>query len=102
NRARYYSPFLGRYLSRDPVEIVAGLNFYLYAANDPINQTDVLGLIGFWQGVLAGAAIVAGAALVIVAAPVVAAAVVAVAAGGAIAASTIGAAAAVVAGTALV
>jgi RHS repeat-associated protein len=101
NRARYYSPRLGRYLSRDPLEIVAGLNFYLYAGNDPINNADPLGLIGFWQGMLAGAAVVAGVAILVVAAPVVAAAVVAVAAGGAIAAGTIGAAAAVVGGAAL-
>lgn len=101
NRARYYDPSLGRYLSRDPLEFAAGINFYSYAGNDPINSADPLGLIGFWQGVLAGAAVVAGVALLVVAAPIVAAAVVAVAAGSAIAAGTALAAAGVVAGGAL-
>ncbi|MGB9178336.1 MAG: RHS repeat-associated core domain-containing protein, partial [Pyrinomonadaceae bacterium] len=35
NRFRYYSPILGRYLSRDPVTYLSGLNFYAYASNNP-------------------------------------------------------------------
>jgi RHS repeat-associated protein len=44
NRFRYYSPELARYLSRDPLGFLAELNFYRYAANNPINNSDPLGL----------------------------------------------------------
>jgi RHS repeat-associated protein len=44
NRFRYYSPELARYLSRDPLGFLADLNFYRYAANNPINNSDPLGL----------------------------------------------------------
>jgi len=101
-RARYYSPRLGRYLSPDPLDVVSGLNLYIYAENDPIKKSDPLGLITFWQGVAAAAMVVAGAAILAVAIPVVAAAVVAVAKGAAVAAGTAAAAMAVVGGAALV
>lgn len=44
NRFRYYSPELGRFLSRDPLGFLAELNFYRYAKNNPINTSDPLGL----------------------------------------------------------
>jgi RHS repeat-associated protein len=73
NRFRYYSPALGRYLSRDPASFIGGLNLYLYAGNDPINGFDPSGLIG-WKGL---ASIVAGvvtavavAAVIVVTAPI--------------------------------
>jgi RHS repeat-associated protein len=91
NRARYYSPDLGIYMSRDPLELVAGIHFYNYADCDPINGSDALGLFS-WKAVVAAAAIVAGAAIVVVAAPVVVGAMIAVAGGAAIAAGTAGAA----------
>ncbi|MGV3774938.1 MAG: RHS repeat-associated core domain-containing protein [Verrucomicrobiales bacterium] len=38
---RTYDPDLGRWLSRDPIGEVGGLNLYAYAFNDPINLTDL-------------------------------------------------------------
>lgn len=45
-RARYYDPSLGRFISEDPAGLVAGLNPYLYASNDPVNLADPDGLDG--------------------------------------------------------
>ncbi|MBM4032863.1 MAG: hypothetical protein FJ291_13895 [Planctomycetes bacterium] len=45
NRFRYYSPALGRYLSRDPVTFLGGLNFYVYVGNNPTNEADPQGLL---------------------------------------------------------
>ena len=41
---RYYSPALGRWLSRDPIEERGGLNLYAFVNNDPVNKWDQLGL----------------------------------------------------------
>src|SRR5581483_95846 len=60
NRFRYYSPVLGRYLSRDPVGFLAGSNFYVYAGNDPIGSADPLGL-WTWSGLAKGVAVAAAA-----------------------------------------
>ncbi|HEX7315417.1 MAG TPA: RHS repeat-associated core domain-containing protein [Pyrinomonadaceae bacterium] len=57
NRFRYYSPALGRYLSRDPLSFLAGLNFYAYCGNDPVNSADPLGLWN-WKSALKTAAVV--------------------------------------------
>ena len=43
-RARYYSPFLCRFLNPDPSGFAAGLNFYAYANGNPASMTDPLGL----------------------------------------------------------
>jgi len=45
NRFRYYVPLLGRYISRDPIGYVGGLNLYAYGQNNPVNVTDTLGLL---------------------------------------------------------
>ncbi len=37
---RYYSPKLGRFLSRDPLGFSGGLHPYAYCDNDPHNRTD--------------------------------------------------------------
>ncbi|MGI6346001.1 MAG: RHS repeat domain-containing protein [Limisphaerales bacterium] len=44
---RYYSPALGRWLSRDPIEEQGGLNLYGFVNNDPVNKWDKLGLSFF-------------------------------------------------------
>ncbi len=43
-RARWYDPDLGRFLSEDPIGLAGGINYYLFAANDPINLADPSGL----------------------------------------------------------
>ena len=44
NRARYYDPQLGRFISEDPIGLEGGINAYAYAGNDPVNGTDPFGL----------------------------------------------------------
>lgn len=65
NRFRYYSPLLGRFLSRDPISFIAGPNLYAYAGNDPINHIDPPGLWKGWEVAVAVAAGVAAAAVVV-------------------------------------
>jgi RHS repeat-associated protein len=43
NRHRYYSPYVGRFISKDPIGLLGGLNAYAYAPN-PIQWIDPLGL----------------------------------------------------------
>lgn len=45
-KARVYDPHLGRFLQTDPISYDAGPNLYAYVGNDPINDTDPLGLDG--------------------------------------------------------
>ena len=100
NRFRYYSPHLGRYISRDPLRHASGLNLYAYVLNDPVNAADPLGL-GFWSSVAKGCAIVAavavGVAVTVALAPVAIAAVAALGASAAVAAA-VGTGAAIIAG----
>ena len=42
NKARWYDPHSGRFLSEDPIQ--EGANWYRYAGNDPINFRDPTGL----------------------------------------------------------
>lgn len=63
NRNRYYSPALGRFISKDPIGFNGGMNLYRYADNNPIRWIDSFGLlteaecerlqqeIAKWQGV---------------------------------------------------
>jgi len=41
--ARYYLPWLGRWLSADPIGIKGGLNVYCYCDNSPSNRIDISG-----------------------------------------------------------
>jgi RHS repeat-associated protein len=41
---RIYDPVIGRFLQTDPSGYAGGMNLYAYVANDPVNQTDPLGL----------------------------------------------------------
>ena len=41
--ARYYLPWLGRWLSADPIGIQGGINLYVYAGNNPVSRTDTKG-----------------------------------------------------------
>jgi len=49
-RARYYNPYIGRFLQTDPVGYAAGINLYRYCGNNPARFTDPLGLIEIEQG----------------------------------------------------
>ena len=44
NRNRYYSPALGRFVSKDPISFSGGNNLYRYADNNPIIYSDPYGL----------------------------------------------------------
>ena len=46
NRARYYDPTVGRFISEDPAGLSAGINLYAYVGNDPVNGRDPSGLCG--------------------------------------------------------
>ncbi|MDR3412316.1 MAG: RHS repeat-associated core domain-containing protein [Formivibrio sp.] len=50
NRARYYNPATGRFLSEDPLGFAgSGTNFYAYVHDDPINALDPFGLTDYNQ-----------------------------------------------------
>ena len=46
---RYYSPALGRWMSRDPIEEQGGLNLYGFVNNDPVNNFDLDGKEMGWN-----------------------------------------------------
>ena len=43
-RARYYNPYIGRFVNADPISFAGGLNFYAYANGDPVSLIDPFGL----------------------------------------------------------
>jgi RHS repeat-associated protein len=53
-RARYYDPLAGRFLSEDPINFEAGINFYDYVENNPVNWLDSLGLEALSYPTIAG------------------------------------------------
>jgi RHS repeat-associated protein len=44
-RARWYQPDVGRFMSEDPLGLSAGINQYVFAADDPINNSDPSGAL---------------------------------------------------------
>ena len=42
-RARYYNPYIGRFLQTDPIGYSAGMNMYAYCKNNPLCLTDPSG-----------------------------------------------------------
>jgi RHS repeat-associated protein len=44
NRARYFDPAMGRWLSEDPIRFFGDKNFYRYSLNNPVNYSDPSGL----------------------------------------------------------
>lgn len=53
-RARYYDPSIGRFISEDPKGFGAGVNFFAYVQNNPINANDPMGLIDEKAAIQAG------------------------------------------------
>jgi RHS repeat-associated protein len=53
NRARYYDQSVGRFLSEDRARFKAGINFYSYVRNEPIDYVDPYGFkcrqVSPWQ-----------------------------------------------------
>ncbi|MBW7989771.1 MAG: hypothetical protein FVQ84_07125 [Planctomycetes bacterium] len=43
-RARYYNPYIGRFLQTDPIGYGDGINWYAYCGNNPIGRADPSGL----------------------------------------------------------
>ncbi|EXS33434.1 RHS repeat-associated core domain protein [Acinetobacter sp. 826659] len=43
NRYRYYSPYVGRFIAKDPIGLLGGDNVYVYTPN-PVSWIDPLGL----------------------------------------------------------
>jgi RHS repeat-associated protein len=68
-RARYYSPYLMRFLNADPIGFSGGLNWFAYANGNPISNTDPFGLwswnqtFGVVKAIGGAFEVVAGAAL---------------------------------------
>lgn len=56
-RARFYSPYLGRFLNADPIKFSGGLNWFAYCGGDPLAKMDPDGEF-FWVAI--GATIGAG------------------------------------------
>ena len=42
--ARYYAPWLGRWMSCDPASIIDGMNLFVYVRNNPIRRIDINGM----------------------------------------------------------
>lgn len=42
-RARYYDPGVGRFINKDPIGLLGGLNMYVYGGNNPVNKVDPSG-----------------------------------------------------------
>src|SRR2546427_619901 len=49
NRARYYDPPIGRFLSKDSVGTACRTKQYAYAADNPASRTDPSGLLPIWD-----------------------------------------------------
>jgi RHS repeat-associated protein len=43
DRARYLDPYLGRFVSEEPMGFDGGINFYGYVSNDPVDNVDPFG-----------------------------------------------------------
>ena len=51
---RFYSPSLGKWINRDPIQEAGGTNVYEFVSNNSINKIDAYGLIGTVADIIAG------------------------------------------------
>jgi RHS repeat-associated protein len=58
-RARYYNPYICRFINADPAGFGGGLNFYAFADGNPISETDPFGLDP-WTQVMGGVRTIGG------------------------------------------
>ena len=58
-RARYYNPYVCRFINPDPAGFAGGLNWYWYADGNPISNLDPFGLDA-WTQVMGGVRTVGG------------------------------------------
>jgi RHS repeat-associated protein len=59
-RARYYNPYISRFLNTDPSGFGGGLNFFLFCNGNPITESDPFGLAPNWSLIWGGAGQVGG------------------------------------------
>lgn len=77
-RARYYNPLICRFINADPAGFSGGLNWYAYAAGNPVDLLDPFGLgpmAGFFKGLGKGfiKGIIAAAIMALIPPPIAAA-----------------------------
>lgn len=63
--ARYYLPWLGRWLNPDPIGLGDGLNLYCYARSNPVRLNDTNGHLSWGQVIGIAAAVVVGTVLTV-------------------------------------
>ena len=51
-RMRWYDPVTGRWLSKDPIRLLGGMNLYAFCGCDPVNHRDPIGTDDEGQGVV--------------------------------------------------
>jgi RHS repeat-associated protein len=64
-RARTYSPTLGRFLSRDPLGYVDGMNLYEYVRGNPLINVDPSGEFNLAAGITLIVVVAAGTAIIV-------------------------------------
>ena len=55
--ARYYAPWVARWVNSDPMELADGLNLYKYARNNPVRFADITGMQSDEKPFFAGASL---------------------------------------------